>query len=226
MHVFGVRLSTIERSSGKPNTGVSDLFKELEKHDVKELGLEYIPQPLQREDKRQPSIRYLRAVALRAKRKGIKITALADSPGDRLLGLFQNHLHDEMLFWESKEAIARGAARIGEGPDVDEESRKVALMLKTMLQHVPDLKREHLGELYEALGVQMSLRMHRTAETTGLNHIAVGAAHAENLNFLRKTSMTIVGAGNTTTTLHKRLSDHSKYRSLLGKLEQIADGAN
>lgn len=227
MHVFGVTHNTVNRT-GETNSGVSELFKALKQQGVKKLGVElHMPNELNEIDRSQGGGRYWRAVHLKAKRAGIELVPLADSTADSaitgLVGLMvgaiaaghitPNYVRTQLQIYQQQ--LLR---------ETNPEYQKIAKMLEKMLERFPELRKPHLESIYDALQVVRSRRMFEKAEKLKLQHIVVGAEHADDMKANHNATTTTIGEKGS--HLAQRSQNYADYRTFTKELETIAEEPN
>ncbi len=207
MHALGVEHSVRTHPDLRGNTELSGQvraiiphLKELQKQGVTKIGVEIKTEGKVPNDVNKFAERYFKAVELRAKRNGIDVVHVEDSPHSKALHVVAGALwHIAGNSFEAdtpkefQDLIQAASEESGHDLDVTNRAKLIGAII---YNHAMVMDRSTARHLMRVVNFERSLEMYKRAKELGVTHIIVGAAHARDLDKSKLANVTYVGGAN------------------------------
>ena len=211
MHAFGVEHSVRTHPDLRGDTELSGQvaaiiphLRKLRDQGVTRIGVETKTNGKVPNEVYNFADRYFRAVELRAKRNGIEVVHVEDSPHSKALHVVAGALwHIGRNSFEAdtpadfQKLIEDVAKEAGHDLDVTNRAKLIGAIVYV---HPREMDKKSALHLMRVVNFERSLEMYKRAKELGVTHIVVGAAHARDLDQSKLANVTYVGRANGTWT--------------------------
>lgn len=207
MHALGVEHSVRTHPNLRGDTYLSGQvhaiiphLKELQRQGVTKIGVERKTEGKVPNGAYFFTDRYFKAVELRAKRNGIDVVHVEDSPHSKALhavagalGHIAGNSFEADTPKEFQTLIEAVAKESNHDLDVTNRAKLIGAII---YNHAMVMDRSTARHLMRVVNFERSLEMYKRAKELGLTHIVVGAAHARDLDKSKLANVTYVGSAN------------------------------